>query len=267
MREEATTNTGFYSENEIRDRLAISTFFVRGIRTLDQEILGQVRDSGIAAIEINEDPAHFTLDDPESMRDIKEACENLGLAVATYHTHQTDFEVDSEAARQERVDRCKRQIDTLLWMGGRIWGCHALVKTPATRKSMEELLRHIEGLDVDLVVENFGLGQTIEDNAAFIDSVDHPQVGMIIDIGHVRNQEGQNPMLTPGVPTEKLRQAGSRLRHTHLHDFCDGTDHRSPFDGEMPWVEIFQALFDIDYGGLFHFEIAPPRAQWIPWQR
>ena len=119
-------------------------------------------------------------------------------------------------------------------------------------------MRHIEGEEVNLLVENFGLGQTIEHNVEFIDSVDHPQIGMIIDIGHVRNREGQNPMLTPGVPTEKLHKAGSRLRHTHLHDFYDGIDHRSPFDGEMPWVEIFQALFDIDYKGLIHFEIAPP---------
>ena len=250
----------FYTEKEIRNRLAVSTFIFRRKRPLDRETLGEIKKNDIGTIEIGfpEDPDHFALDDPKSMKIIKDTCNDLGLAVGTYHSGQTNFEVDSEAERRKRVDNCKRQIGTLLWMGGNIWGCHGRVKTPATWKSLEELLRHFEGEDVHLLVENFGPGQTIEDNIEFIDSIGHPQLGMIIDIGHVRNSEGQNPMTLSGVPTEKFHKVGSRLRHVHLHDFYDGIDHRAPFDGNMPWLEIFQALYDIDYKGFIHFEVAPP---------
>ena len=108
-----------------------------------------------------------------------------------------------------------------------------------------------------ICVENFGgEGQWVEDRLAFLDTIDHGQVGMILDIGHVRNQEGQNPMTHKGGPTGVFGMCGSRLRHVHLHGFKKGQDHWPPFvDGdEIQWVELFRMLRAVGYPGDVNFE-------------
>jgi sugar phosphate isomerase/epimerase len=79
---------------------------------------------------------------------------------------------------------------------------------------------------------------------------------MILDIGHVRNTEGINPMTVPGGPTEVLDMCKKRLCWVHLHGFKDGVDHFPPFaEGEtIQWVEIFRMLRKIGYSRNFNFE-------------
>jgi sugar phosphate isomerase/epimerase len=91
---------------------------------------------------------------------------------------------------------------------------------------------------------------------AFLDEIDHPQVGMILDIGHVRNPDGANPMALPGGPTRVLELCGRRLCHVHLHGFKDGVDHFPPFvEGDtIQWVELFRMLRAVGYSGYMNFE-------------
>lgn len=125
------------------------------------------------------------------------------------------------------------------------------------RKSYEELARHVEGTDVAVAIENFTHEEYwVENRVAFLDEIDHPQVGMILDIGHVRNPEGINPMTIPGGPTRVLEMCKNRLCWVHLHGFKDDEDHFPPFaDGEtIQWVEIFRMLREIGYSRSFNFE-------------
>ena len=131
----------------------------------------------------------------------------------------------------------------------------------------------------------------------FLDALDHPQVGMILDIGHVRDARSlsdwrgsgrsdrtpyvrrgwaesdaarrrfrggndQNPMTRPGGPTEVVGICGHRLRHVHLHGFVD-TDHYPPFHAgdRIQWVELFAVLKSVDYRGLINFEPSTSRAR------
>jgi len=113
-------------------------------------------------------------------------------------------------------------------------------------------------VDVKLVIENFGMPeQMICPCLEWIDAVGCPQVGMLLDVGHERNAEDENPMTLPGGPTAILRSIGDRLHHIHLHDFKDGSDHHPPFDGSLQWGETFRGLREIDYAGAFMFEPRP----------
>ena len=121
----------------------------------------------------------------------------------------------------------------------------------------EELARHIEGTGAAITVENFGReGTSVEDRVEFLDRIDHPQVGMILDIGHERTTEDVNPMTIAGSPTAILEKCGHRLKHLHLHGFKDGRDHHPPLveDDEIQWRELFEMIGKVDYPGVLNFE-------------
>lgn len=248
----------FYTAAELRKRLSISTLVFIDYRPISESSLSELVENGIRQIELLESPEQYDLTHSGSMGHVATICRNAGVRVAAYHAHRTTFdELDTEEKRTERVDLCRRQIDTLQELGGAVWGCHArLTEDGTVSRSYEELARHIEGSDVIITVENFSReGLFVEDRVAFLDTLDHPQVGMILDIGHVRDGNGENPMTRPGGPADIIGLCGHRLRHIHLHGFID-RDHYPPLcegDG-IQWVELFRVLKESEYPGLINFE-------------
>lgn len=254
MKENKTGLNDFYSEEEIRNRLGISTFAFHGIRPLDKAALNDIRANGISIIEIFPEAGQFSFEEPDSRRDIRTECEAIGLSVASFHCPSINYGAEDESARRAEVERSKRMIDTLISLGGRVWVIHADINSDQTKKTFAELAQHYEGQDVYLAIEN---GRNLNDYASFVDAIAHQRVGMIVDIGHTRTANGINPMTTPSGPTENFHIAGHRLKHLHLHDFREGRDHHSPFDGGIQWMELFQSLKEINYEGVFMFEPAP----------
>ncbi len=250
--------TQFYTADEIRERLSISTLVFRQYRPISEGALEELARHGIRKIELLESPEQFDMTSRRSMRFIRDACRSCGVEVAAYHAHKTNFsDLDTESERSARVDLCRRQIDTMLDLGGALWGSHARATDRTLVRSYEDLARHVEGTGAVVTVENFTAeGLSVEDRMAFLDTVDLRQVGLILDIGHVRDPDGVNPMTIPGGPTRVLELCGRRLRHVHLHGFKDGVDHHPPFvegDG-IQWVELFRMLRTVGYSGVMNFE-------------
>ena len=93
---------------------------------------------------------------------------------------------------------------------------------------------------------------------AVVDEIGSDRFGMVVDVGHTRDEDGVNPFIKPDRARETLAQCGPRLIHLHLHDFLE-RDHIAPMDGNLQWAEVFGALKDIDYQGVFMFEaLFPP---------
>ena len=252
------TANQFYTQEEIEGRQSISTLVFHGFRPLGEGTLKELTRHGIRRIELLESREQYDMGDMHSMQVVGRMLADCGIEVAAYHCHRTSFaDVETEEQRQDRVDLCRRQIDTMLELGGRLWGSHAGPADAVVAKSYEELARHVEGTEATVAVENFtSEGVSVEDRVVFLDALDHPQVGMILDIGHVRDAEGTNPMTLAGGPTRILGLCGHRLRHLHLHGFKDGRDHHPPLvegDG-IQWVELFEELRVVDYSGVFNFE-------------
>ena len=249
---------GFYTVEQLRKRLSISTFVFWQYRPVGQRVLEELAQRGIRKIELLENPEQFDMADSGSMRLIGEVCRSCGIQIVAYHAHKTDFEgLDTETDRKKRVDHCRRQIDTMLELGGNVWGSHATAADPTLVRCYQEIARHVEGTSALIAVENFSPeGLWVEDRITFLDELDHPQVGMILDIGHVRDRDGANPMCVPGGPTRVIEMCRGRLFHTHLHGFKDGRDHFPPFvEGDsIQWVELFRLLHATEYSGPVNFE-------------
>jgi sugar phosphate isomerase/epimerase len=83
-----------------------------------------------------------------------------------------------------------------------------------------------------------------------MDEFDTPSVGVVIDTGH-RNMSGD--------PAAALRTAGQHLITLHLHDnHGERDEHLLCGRGAIDWVDVMQALRDIDYDGSFMYEIMRP---------
>ena len=249
---------GFWTEQEIRDRVSVSTLVFGQFMPLCERSLLELTKRGIRKIELLESPMQCDLSSAGSMKvmgDIFNAC---GIEVAAYHAHRTEFhDIEDEQARVERVDTCRRQIDSLAELGGTVWASHAYKHNPLIVKSYEELLRHVEGTNIVVAFENFVKeGCSVGKRVALLDVLEHKNAGMILDIGHVRNKDGGNSMTVPGGPTEVIRLCGRHLKHLHLHGFKNGIDHHPPMvEGDtIQWAELFLNLHKIDYTGLINFE-------------
>ena len=250
----------YYSAAEIRRRLSISTLVFQGYRPLCEAALEELAEHGICRIELVESPDQYDLADKRCMRLVDQICRKCGIEVVAYHAYKTSFEgVETEAQRQERVELCCRQLDTLLELGGKFWCSHAGAAAGVVEKSYEEMGRYIEGTDAVIAVENFNQeGVKIKDRVAFLERLDHPQVGMILDIAHEFDEQGINPMTVTGAPTAILQQCGQRLRHIHLQGYKDGAGHHPPLveGDEIQWHELFAGLAAMNYPGEFTFEPA-----------
>ena len=246
-----------YTENEIRQRLSISTFVFYGYYPICRNSLENLTQNGIRKIELLECPDQFDMTKSGSMKMVRDLCDSTGVEVAAYHCFKTNFDhLDTERDFLDRLDKCQRQIDTLLELGGGIWGSHAGVQDRYMLRAFDELARHIEGKPVAVTVENFSRIPLAE-RIRFLRQMDHPQVGLILDIGHEKNSMGENIMTIPGVPTDIIQSSAKFLKHIHLHGYLD-KDHYPPFvEGDrIRWGELFSALEMSDYPGSFNFEPA-----------
>jgi sugar phosphate isomerase/epimerase len=248
----------FYTLDALKKRQSISTVIFWKYRPIDAQAFEDLAENGITQIELLETPDQFDMTNQRSMKYIGDIARASGVRIVAYHAHMTHFSnLDTEEKRMARVDFCKRQIDTMVELGGAVWATHAHETDDTLLKCYSDLARYIEGTGVVILIENFKDGGLwVEDRISFLDRLNHPQVGMILDIGHVRNGEGTNPMTVPGGPTRVIEMCRRHLLHVHLHGFKNGEDHFPPFcEGDtIQWLELFRMLYAVGYPGLINFE-------------
>ena len=93
---------------------------------------------------------------------------------------------------------------------------------------------------------------TKEEFARYVDTINSEYMVACLDVGHV------------GLPIQMdeahdfVRYLGDRIQALHIHDNnYQGDDHTPPYSGMMNWSELAKALGEIDYNGVFTYEITP----------
>lgn len=120
---------------------------------------------------------------------------------------------------------------------------------------LRELCDRISHVDIILCLENLCQHVLSADELLeIIEKVGSVKLGICLDTGHLNIQKKN----TPG---EFIRKAGKYLKALHVHDNDgNGDQHILPFaKGNIKFKEIMQALKEIDYNGLFNFEIPGER--------
>ncbi len=107
-----------------------------------------------------------------------------------------------------------------------------------------------EKLGIDLAVEPINryetsLLNTVAETLEFLDLLQSPRVGLLLDTFHMNIEE-------PSIPAS-IRQAGKRIKHVHVAD----SNRWAPGFGHLDFEEVGRELEALGYEGFLSAEILP----------
>ena len=245
-----------WTAEEIEARLGASTVAFRTPpypRPIGAPEIAAVREAGLKRIEVTgiRSPHGFDFWDRGQIAEVQAACRNEGIEIVSVHGPNRPYAAADEEKRRAGVRDAVTATRVAEELGAGVIVFHFGTDERAER-SVVDVLEQTEGSTIRLAVEN---GKDLRDFADIVDRVGSDRFGMIVDVGHTRDEDGANPLTKLEAARQTMAFCGDRLIHLHLHDFRE-TDHLAPMDGDLQWAEVFEAFRDIDYQGLFMFESA-----------
>ncbi len=251
-------------------KLGLSTLLHRD-RPLDRELLQTMRQAGVESVELTDYHPGFSYEEPAAFADLKSVLSELELELNSLHIHLEKFDPEFDLAtlvasqREKALAAYRRAVDLMAALGGGILVTHDIripespsgedaaldvEKRSAFLDNLRQIARYAEPVQVRLALENTSRGYTRDPArlVALIEDLDVPNVGICIDTGH-RNLVGD--------PVDALRTVGSHLCTLHIHDNRGQRDeHLLPGGGNIAWQDIWRALDQIGYGGVFMYELS-----------
>jgi len=206
---------------------------------------------------------------------IRRKAESLGLEISQTHGRCVTYFQDDEEHNEEI-----RRLSELDLKGSAVLGSPACVihfinstrwgKQPAalmrseSARMFDDLIPYAEKYRVRIALETFGVARVsgarirdfFADPAEFrmqYDRMDTPWKTICVDTGHTH--EAESFWVPP--PEEMIRLLGSDISILHLHDNSGHwDDHLLPGMGNIRWPEVFGALDEVGYTGVYNFELA-----------
>lgn len=196
----------------------------------------------------------------------KELAEANGLAYHQAHAPFPCYKEGDDAYNKRIYSEVLRSIEMAALAGSKIIVVHPVAFSDP-KKQWEWNLEFYRGLiplaeehQIQIAIENmWGYDHKRDyivpnvmsygaELAAYYDELDSPWITVCLDVGH--------SCLIGEDPAEAIRTLGSkRLGALHIHDNDYKHDlHTIPYQGQMDWDAICQALGEIDYQGVFTLE-------------
>lgn len=164
--------------------------------------------------------------------------------------------------QEEVIDRLKGWLDLFMAVG-----VHAAVLHPGGREmisegyplekieearlhALQELTGYIKGSDMIICLENMLTNNPdCESLCGIVEKIGDKNLGICLDTGHLNK--------TGGNQGDFIRRAGKKLKALHIADNEGAYDqHLMPFGrGTVRWDEVMEALKEVNYNGLFNYEI------------
>ena len=245
-----------YTAREITTRLGISMAVYQKER-LGAHHIAAVRAAGINRIELLMMPPMFNLNDRAQVTEVLTECRRQKVTIVSVHGNlQHKYNDPDDEKRRAAAAHLLDEIRFAEEAGAGILVAH-IGTNDQSRKTVTELLDKTRDLNIRITVENMKGG--LKPYAAFVDKIGSNRFGMTVDIGHIRDTDGVNPLTKRSRAGDVFAQGGQRVWHLHLHDtfrLKTKPDHRAPMhpDGIIEWGEVFAAIKAINYRGVFLFK-------------
>ena len=217
---------------------------------------------------------HMTDAQREALRQVASRFEHIS-------THAPFIDIASFAPNPSVRETARRQLEiavqAVAYLGGSTTTTHiAPAHGGALLDFKDDVVRYYRRLGdlageagVSVTIET-GYPGSVHEFADLLWSIDHPAVGANVDVGHLVStipsdlrgtQDGV--MLYNDTLEEHLRSLGEKILHFHLHDirFEDFRDHRAAGRGFLDYERLMRVAAELDYQGLFVFELEEPDAQ------
>jgi D-psicose/D-tagatose/L-ribulose 3-epimerase len=219
--------------------------------------IDKVSRLGFDVLELQPDPLlNMPRNELENLRHMAND-RGLELTYCIGFSQDKDLASESAAARRAGIDYAIKILDTIHFLGGKIFGgiiysaWPAVVPSPLIDKRpyLERSMACVK--EISKVAEDYGITYCLEivnrfehyllntaaEGAAFVDEVGSPNVKLLLDAFHMNIEEDSLEAA--------ITSAGDRLGHFHIGE----TNRKPPGLGRMPWDEISQALKKINYQG------------------
>lgn len=239
---------------------SIATFVWTGsLRDEDFDLLPRVAAHGYDALEVVYDGSHSF--DPARMAEGLRSA-GLGASVLAFCLPDRDLTSLDPVLRQAGITYLKNAVDVAAAIGASVVA-GPIVHPPGRARLVspqqrdDERMHGAEGLRIVgdyAITRGVRLGVEVlcrydsdmfnlaQDAVAFIDTVGHSAVGLLLDTYHMQIEERS----LAGA----IRIVGDRLVHFHAVE-----SHRGQLGtGQVRWDEVIAALAEINYGGLVSVE-------------
>lgn len=207
---------------------------------------------------------------------IRKKAEDVGLEISQTHGRCKTYTPDTvESGHADFIAVCEKDIFAtsvlgapacvVHFMNNTRWGKQPSEFMRSTSKEMfERIIPFAERYKTKIALETFGAarisGARIRDFFADptefkyqFDSMNTEYKTMCVDTGHTH--EVESFWVPP--PEEMIKILGKNVTLLHLHDNnSHWDDHLLPGMGNINWPLVFDALDEIEYSGVYNFELA-----------
>ena len=248
-------------------KIGASTILHRD-RPLNWGLFHEFQKAGIESLELTDYHPDFLYTDLETFTALRLAMEDLSLHLNSLHIHLEIFDdydlATLDAAQREKTLIAYRQaVDAMEALGGGILVTHHIQipepdeplhaeKRQAFLDNLRTVAEYAAPREVSFAVENVPRGYTRKPTrlVQLMTDLDAPNVGVVIDTGHQNIVDN---------PVDTLRTIGEHLITLHLHDnHGERDEHLLPGRGTVDWNGVVGALNEIDYPGVFMYELSRP---------
>lgn len=227
-----------------------------------------LKEVGIRYIEVKPKEGHFDYHDPKYLDEMSKEFKKNEIEVISMHmpTNGVDISLIEEYDRVWSVREVEKTALALLRLGGKILVVHpgSEIKDEKTRKarrekseqSLEEILKFCEHWGIKIALENTLPGKTgdsISEILEIVRNFNSKNLGICLDTGHCNITSS---LYKHSGVVECLPEIKNYLCHLHIHDnFGKSDDHYLPFRGNIDWKGFVKNLKEINYPGVFMFEL------------
>jgi len=227
-----------------------------------------LKEVGVKYIEVKPKEGHFNYHDPKYLDEISKEFNKNGIKVISIHmpTNGVDISLIEEYDRIWSVREVEKTALALLRLGGEILVVHpgSEIEDKKTRKarrekseqSLEEILKFCEHWGIKIALENTLPGKTgdsIPEILEIVKNFNSKNLAICLDTGHCNITSS---LYNHSGAAECLPEIKDYLCHLHIHDNSGKSDdHYLPFEGNIDWKGFIKGLKEINYQGVFMFEL------------
>lgn len=219
----------------------------------------------------NTDTEYYTAREEDFMSlvmGVRRTFEKHGISVHQIHGPWCNPRLDStEDERAELFGKMAKALVIAKHLGAKYMVVHPLMPygTNSDEKPDEvyeinkryfsALANVAHGLGVTICLENMPFEKFPISNSesvlSLIKDIDHPCLKMCFDTGHAF-------LLGENLGDSVRRIGKNYLKAINVHDnLGDKDEHLPPYEGYIDWGDLAEALYDIDFDGVFSLETAP----------
>ncbi|MCF6176956.1 MAG: sugar phosphate isomerase/epimerase [Victivallaceae bacterium] len=227
---------------------------------------------GITAFELHARPEYLDITSSEELAQLKSMTDKCGWKITSLHAPawQGPYDISAldEAEREEAVEWNKKTIQAVKALGGSYCVTHGgdrveddgerPARLQQSLKSLKEIIECAAREEIVLSLENVlppYICQDLSETLYYQQQISSPWLRPIFDVGHAFLSDGLEPWFKV-LGQFNWQAIHVTDNHGRVLNTSNDDQHLFPFEGIIPWDEVFKQLQRINFDGPITIETA-----------